>query len=265
MCVNLSKSKGLFGRAPVLQKQLRLWLLWRSGFSDGAEAVLENVWQNGFTYWIEVVKSPNCPFLFFVFFLFYPFLFFLFLFPFLFSIRSFLSIHAPLHSLSVPLLPHGLCRHLASVGAAPHLHLASAGAPPHLPLASVGAAPCLRLTSASAAPRHATGLPLHLDAPRAATARPSPPPRRATARAQLHPSLLLPAATAVGATRGHSLEKGGRAGWSHKNVAPPPLWKPRGAPSPAPHPEPVRFHRLAGLRAEPLVELLMEPCQTGPN
>jgi hypothetical protein len=24
-------------------------------------------------------------------------------------------------------------------------------------------------------------------------------------------------------------------------VAPPPLWKPRGAPAPAPHPEPVQF------------------------
>jgi hypothetical protein len=31
------------------------------------------------------------------------------------------------------------------------------------------------------------------------------------------------------------------ARWSHQNVAPPPLWKPRGAPAPAPHLEPVQF------------------------
>jgi hypothetical protein len=31
------------------------------------------------------------------------------------------------------------------------------------------------------------------------------------------------------------------AGWSHQNVAPPPLWKPREATAPAPHPEPVQF------------------------
>jgi hypothetical protein len=41
--LKFSKTKGLFGRAPTPQKQLRLWLLWWSGFSDGAEAVLENV------------------------------------------------------------------------------------------------------------------------------------------------------------------------------------------------------------------------------
>jgi hypothetical protein len=33
----------------LLQKRLRLWLLRWSGFFDGAEAVLKNVWQNGFT------------------------------------------------------------------------------------------------------------------------------------------------------------------------------------------------------------------------
>jgi hypothetical protein len=33
----------------LLQKRLRLQLLWWSGFSDGAGVVLENVWQNGFT------------------------------------------------------------------------------------------------------------------------------------------------------------------------------------------------------------------------
>ena len=34
----------------LFQKQLRLWLLRWSGFSDGVGAVLENVWQNSFTY-----------------------------------------------------------------------------------------------------------------------------------------------------------------------------------------------------------------------
>jgi hypothetical protein len=48
--------KGLFGRAPAPKKGLRLWLLWWSGFSNGVEAILENVWQNSFTFWIDVVN-----------------------------------------------------------------------------------------------------------------------------------------------------------------------------------------------------------------
>jgi len=43
----------------LLQKQLRLQLLWWSGFFGGAEAILENVWQNGFTYLIDVEKCRN--------------------------------------------------------------------------------------------------------------------------------------------------------------------------------------------------------------
>jgi hypothetical protein len=182
----------------LLQKQLWLWLLWWSGFSDGAEAVLENVWQNGFTCWIEVVKSPVCPFLFFPFFFIFPF---------------------PTSTSSPP------ARRPAST---------SCHAPPPPRVAPTFRRPCLGRRSRafhSTSTRHGpppSGLPLRLAVPQPAAV-------------QLHLSLLLPTATAAGATRGHALEKGGGAGWSHENVAPPPLWKPRGAPLPAPHPEPVRF------------------------
>jgi hypothetical protein len=45
----------------------------------------------------------------------------------------------------------------------------------------------------------------------------------------------------LGARKGAKVGKGGGAGWSHENVALPPLQKPLGAPAPAPHLEPVPF------------------------
>jgi hypothetical protein len=39
---------------PAPKKWFRLWLLWWSGFPDEPEAILENVWQNDFSCWIEV-------------------------------------------------------------------------------------------------------------------------------------------------------------------------------------------------------------------
>lgn len=40
--------KGMFGRAPTTQKQLRLRAIWWSGFSNGGGVILENIWQNSF-------------------------------------------------------------------------------------------------------------------------------------------------------------------------------------------------------------------------
>ena len=90
----------------LLQKQfrLRLRLLRWSGFSGGVGVVLENVWQNSFTCWIEVVKSLNYPF-FPSFFLFlFPLL--IFFIPFFFP-PLFLSSRWPLprDSLPAPLPP----------------------------------------------------------------------------------------------------------------------------------------------------------------
>ena len=82
----------------LLQKRLRLRLLWWSGFSGGAGAVLENVWQNGFTYWVEVVKYLNYPSLYFSLIFFFPFSFsFSSFFPllFFFSPSSFFSSSPP--------------------------------------------------------------------------------------------------------------------------------------------------------------------------
>jgi hypothetical protein len=68
------------------------------GFSGRAEAILENVSQNNFTCWIEIVKCLNCPSLFFLFYLFllfsFIFLSFLFLYPFLFPSPP-LPFHTP--------------------------------------------------------------------------------------------------------------------------------------------------------------------------
>jgi hypothetical protein len=49
--------KARFAGLWVLKKHIRLRLLWWSGFSGGVGAVLKNVWQNGFTNWIEIVKE----------------------------------------------------------------------------------------------------------------------------------------------------------------------------------------------------------------
>jgi hypothetical protein len=51
--------------------------------------------------------------------------------------------------------------------------------------------------------------------------------------------MLLPRAPPEG-TRWKKVGGRGGAGWSHENVAPSPLRKPRGAPAPVPHPEPVQ-------------------------
>jgi hypothetical protein len=40
--------RACLGGLQLHQKRLRLRLLWWSGSSGGAEAVLQNVWQNGF-------------------------------------------------------------------------------------------------------------------------------------------------------------------------------------------------------------------------
>jgi hypothetical protein len=97
-----------------LQKRPRLWLLRWSGFSDRAEAILENVWQNVFTCWIEIVKCLNCPFLFFYFsllFSFFPSPFSASSLSYLFNLTSFLSIH---HFASAP-PPRASRSHLPSV------------------------------------------------------------------------------------------------------------------------------------------------------
>jgi hypothetical protein len=47
--LRLSTLRACLAALRLLQKRLRLWLLRWSGFFDGAEAVLKNVWQNGFT------------------------------------------------------------------------------------------------------------------------------------------------------------------------------------------------------------------------
>jgi hypothetical protein len=75
-----------------------------------------------------------------------------------------------------------------------HLDLVSAGAAPRLHLVSRPASASRRAHIPSSMPRAPqSGLPLHLDTPRAAAVRPSPPPRRATARRR--PAPPLPPAT----------------------------------------------------------------------
>jgi hypothetical protein len=56
----------MFGRAPAPPKMALAPLM--DWLSDGVGAVLKNVWQNGFTSSIEIVKSRHCPSLHFFFF-----------------------------------------------------------------------------------------------------------------------------------------------------------------------------------------------------
>ena len=55
------------------------------------------------------------------------------------------------------------------------------------------------------------------------------------------------------------LDGGGGAAWSHKNVAPPPVWKPKLAPCLAFDLEPQQKRRLGGLHLEPLAERRRSP------
>ena len=80
----------------------------KAPFCSSAGAVLENVCQNSFTYWIEVAKSLNCPFSFFFFFIF-------FLSPLFFLLPSFPVVGPFLLESSVSVRP--------GAAAAPHLLL----------------------------------------------------------------------------------------------------------------------------------------------
>jgi hypothetical protein len=60
----IEKLRACLGGLRLHQKRLRLRLLWWSDFFDGVGAVLKNVWQNGFTGWIENVKCLICPYFF---------------------------------------------------------------------------------------------------------------------------------------------------------------------------------------------------------
>ena len=111
----------------LLQKQLQLWLLWWRGFSNRVGAVLKNVWQNGFTRWIETVKCLNCPFLYFFFFPFSPLIFFFS--PFF---PSSLSIRLPPPTLaSLSPQPHLPRLALVAGGPRPPPRAPTAGAPLH--------------------------------------------------------------------------------------------------------------------------------------
>lgn len=121
----------MFGRTLAHQKRLQLWLFSGSVFFDGAEVVLVNIWQNGFTLFFMDGLSiiPLC----FSYYL----SFILNLFPSSFSfIRTlyFLFFHSSLSSLSsFPLLP------LASPALCSHRWLLPCLAQPPTPAAATGA------------------------------------------------------------------------------------------------------------------------------
>jgi hypothetical protein len=187
LCRVLLRFRACLAGLRLLQKRLRL-LCW-SGFSDGVEAILENVWQNGFTCWIEVVKCQNCPFLFFFFFPFSYFLFPLLLFSSLFPLLFPFSPFSPLF-----IHPHDLTYPSTTVRSSPCLHrrrLLSSSTPPPRQLhpADGSAPPPLRLGPASAdgsaPPRLLTPHPASAACPLPPAAPPRPagasaPPSRAS-------------------------------------------------------------------------------------
>jgi hypothetical protein len=142
----------------------------------------------------------------FFFFSFSPFLYFPF-FP---------SLFFPLISLSIH--PHLLLIH-------PPLRLRPASLHRKVSVpATVSASPAPRIRLACPTPLAPSLCLLAPRLPCSAPPRAAPPPMPPHADRPLH--------------RGQSSKRGGRAGWSHVFVAPPPQWKSFAAPPPTPYPEP---------------------------
>ena len=260
----------------LLQKQLRLWLFWWSGFSGGAGAVLENVWQNNFTCWIEVVNCLNWPFSFsflfsfFFLFLFSPLLFFFFSFfffpPLLLSIRprllsSRLSSPSPTAASSFkrwrPPEPRGTASFPSGATARPPAGTRRL----KLPLSATESSSHIRSASHRSPP------------PWPGAARPPALPRRATGSLPASGSRRCPASAAGETGRGRRKEGAKASGETEEPL------EPRGAtiswlrpPCGSRNRLQVRLlvrsrwkiHRLAVLRVKPLPELLLKPCQRGP-
>ena len=258
----------------LLQKQLRLRLLRWSGFSGGAGAVLENIWQHNFTCWIEVVKSLNCP-LFssfsFLFFFSLSLLYFSFPFfpPILLSSRHLLprdsrrpALPPPpplglLHSPAVARAPsssqHGSPRLLLIHPsrrpalpppppiAAPHASSSSQSNGSHrLLLHASAASHLLRAAAAGHILPDPAGRAPRLAAGHLVPASPggSPPATSSPTPQALAAGHLVPAGHApADPTWGQVWQRVAGAARSHQFLAPPRVSKPRGAPWAAPRAE----------------------------
>ena len=262
------------------QKRLRL-RFFLSGFSNKTGSVLKNIWKNGFTCWIEIVKCPNCPSPYFSFFLFSFFLFFIsFLFtPFL--PLSTLSLHLPFQFPSCMLVAgrlHAQIRPASLPFRFPSnsSRLSTRRRPPacrevpprQLPCAPVRALRASQLAQLARAPQIRPALAKPASAPALSSyrgphgRRMRPPATRAAGERRVRALLCLrplgQRRQAIWRSRWSRVEPRFGGSSSTKSL--------QRAEFPAASPEElVADTRLGGLQQKPVLEPELKPSQTGPE